>query len=46
MLRDGYGIVQCIIDKSNVGDDNFDLFKTFTQESSVSIIGIVVDTYQ
>jgi len=42
MLRDGYGIVQCIIEKSNVGDDNFDIFKTFTQESSVSIIGIVV----
>ena len=42
MLRDGYGIVQCIIEKSHVGDNNFDLFKTFTQESSVSIIGTVV----
>jgi len=42
MLRDGCGIVQCIIEKSHVGDDNFNLFKTFTQESSVSIIGTVV----
>ncbi len=42
MLRDGYGIVQCIIEKSHVGDDSFNLFKTFTQESSVSIIGTVV----
>ena len=28
MLRDGYGIVQCIIEKSHVGDDSFNLFKT------------------
>ena len=42
MLRDGYGIVQCIIEKSHVGDDSFNLFKNFTQESSVSIIGTVV----
>ena len=43
MLRDGYGIIQCIIEKSHIGEENFNLFKTFTQESSVSIIGDVVD---
>ena len=42
MLRDGYGIIQCIIEKSHIGEDNFEKFKTFTQESSVSIIGEVV----
>ena len=43
MLRDGSGIIQCIIEKSHIGEDNFDKFKTFTQESSISIIGEVVD---
>ena len=42
MLRDGYGIIQCIIEKSHIGEENFEKFKTFTQESSVSIIGEVV----
>ena len=42
MIRDGYGIIQCIIEKSHVGDDNFELFRGFSQESSVSIIGNVV----
>jgi|TARA_B100000287_G_scaffold382506_1_gene387645 asparaginyl-tRNA synthetase len=42
MLRDGYGIIQCIIEKSHIGEDDFEKFKTFTQESSVSIIGEVV----
>ena len=39
MLRDGHGIVQCIIEKKHIGEENFNLFKTFTQESSVSITG-------
>ena len=42
MLRDGSGIIQCIIEKSHIGDNYFDEFKNFTQESSVSIIGEVV----
>ena len=42
MLRDGHGIVQCIIEKKHIGEENFNLFKTFTQESSVSITGKVV----
>ena len=43
MLRDGSGITQCIIEKSHIGEDNFDEFKRLTQESSVSIIGDVVE---
>ena len=43
MLRDGYGIIQCIIEKKHIGEQNFNLFKTFTQESSISILGEVVE---
>jgi len=42
MLRDGYGIIQCIIEKNHIGEESFNLFKTFTQESSISILGEVV----
>ena len=42
MLRDGYGIIQCIIEKKHIGEDSFDIFKTLTQESSLSIEGEVV----
>ena len=41
MLRDGTGIVQCVISKSDVGDDLFALFGTLTQESSVTVTGKV-----
>ena len=43
MLRDGFGIVQCIIEKSKLGDENFSVFKTLTQESSLKIIGTIVE---
>ena len=43
MLRDGSGLMQCIIEKSHVGDEAFDLFKKVTQESSLSVIGNVVE---
>ena len=43
MLRDGSGLMQCIIEKSHVGDEAFDLFKKVTQESSLSVIGDVVE---
>lgn len=42
MLRDGQGTVQCIMEKSHIGEDNFNYFKSITQESSVSIYGEVV----
>ena len=42
MLRDGYGIIQCIIEKNHIGEDSFIIFKTLTQESSLSVVGEVV----
>ena len=42
MFRDGFGIIQCIVAKNDVGEDTFDLFKSLTQESSLSVIGEVV----
>jgi len=41
MLRDGTGIVQCVLSKSDVGEEAFALFRTLTQESSVSVWGKV-----
>ena len=42
-IRDGFGIMQCIIEKSSVGDEIFNVFKTLTQESSISVIGKIVE---
>ena len=42
MFRDGFGIIQCIVAKNDVGENAFDLFKSLTQESSLSVIGEVV----
>ncbi|MBI65033.1 MAG: asparagine--tRNA ligase [Candidatus Marinimicrobia bacterium] len=41
-IRDGFGIMQCIVEKSVIGDEIFDLFKSLTQESSISVIGEIV----
>ncbi|MCH7573728.1 MAG: asparagine--tRNA ligase [Candidatus Marinimicrobia bacterium] len=41
MLRDGTGIAQCVLSKSDVGDDAFALFGRLTQESSVTVTGTV-----
>jgi len=42
MFRDGFGIMQCIVAKNDVGEKAFELFKSLTQESSLSVIGNVV----
>ena len=42
MLRDGFGIIQCIVEKNKLGDEPFSLFKTLTQESSIKVKGLVV----
>ena len=42
-IRDGFGVMQCIIEKSTVGDEIFNVFKTLTQESSISVIGKIVE---
>lgn len=44
MLRDGTGIVQCVVFKNNVGEEIFQQTKELTQESSVSITGKVVSS--
>jgi asparaginyl-tRNA synthetase len=41
-FRDGFGILQCIVVKNDIGEEKFDLFKTLTQESSIIIAGEVV----
>ena len=43
ILRDGFGLIQCIIEKSHVGEENFEIFKKITQESSVIVFGKVVE---
>lgn len=40
-LRDGSGIVQCVVFKGSVSEELFDLAKSLTQESSVQITGTV-----
>lgn len=42
MLRDGFGLIQCIVAKNDVGEDKFEIFKSLTQESSLSVNGEVV----
>ena len=42
-LRDGFGIIQCIIEKQKIGEELFESFKKLTQESSISITGKVVE---
>ena len=41
-FRDGFGLLQCIVVKNDIGEEKFELFKTLTQESSIIIIGEVV----
>jgi len=41
MLRDGTGMVQCVVFKGNVSEKVFEDAKKLTQESSVEIIGTV-----
>ena len=41
-LRDGFGLVQGIVVKNEIGEELFDDFKSLTQESSLSISGKVV----
>tara|TARA_B100000900_G_scaffold74796_1_gene59687 strand:- start:1010 stop:2311 length:1302 start_codon:yes stop_codon:yes gene_type:complete len=38
-FRDGFGIVQCIVAKNDVGEEKFELFKSLTQESSIVLHG-------
>lgn len=42
MFRDGFGLVQCIVARDDVGEEVFEIFKSLTQESSISLLGKVV----
>ncbi len=41
MLRDGTGIVQCVIAKADVGEEQFAIARKATQESSLLVTGMV-----
>ena len=41
LLRDGTGIVQCVVMKNGVGEEVYGLFDQLTQESSVTVTGMV-----
>lgn len=41
LLRDGTGVVQCVVFKGNVSEETFEEAKSLTQESSVIITGKV-----
>jgi asparaginyl-tRNA synthetase len=40
-LRDGSGVVQCVVFKPNVSEEVFEAARSLTQESSVRIVGTV-----
>ncbi len=42
MLRDGTGVIQCVVFKTNVSEEAFEYAKSLTQESSISLTGKVV----
>jgi len=41
ILRDGSGMIQCVVSKSDISEEKFSLVDTITQESSISVTGIV-----
>ncbi len=41
-LRDGTGVVQCVVFKRNVSEEEFEAAKSLTQESAFSVKGTVV----
>ena len=41
LLRDGSGICQCVVSAKNVSEEDFQLAKGLTQESSFEVVGVV-----
>ncbi|MBZ0264242.1 asparagine--tRNA ligase [bacterium] len=41
LVRDGSGVVQCVVFKPDVGEELFELAKSFTQETSLLVQGTV-----
>lgn len=42
ILRDGSGIIQCVVFKNNVGEDIFEVSKELGQEASIEVSGKVI----
>ena len=42
MFRDGFGLIQCVVAKNEIGEEKYEEFKNLTQESSISVVGKVV----
>ena len=42
-FRDGFGLLQCVVAKNDVGEEKFEIYKSLTQESSIVISGKVVE---
>ena len=41
VIRDGYGILQCVVAKAEVAPEVWDRFGTLTQETAVQLVGVV-----
>ena len=41
LVRDGYGLLQCVITKDSVDEKTFSAFDKLTQESSLEVVGTV-----
>lgn len=41
LVRDGTGVIQCIMEPSTIGEELFEEASTLTQESSIEVTGIV-----
>ncbi len=41
VIRDGYGLLQCVVAKAEVGPEVWDRFGTLTQETAVQLEGVV-----
>jgi len=41
LVRDGSGIMQCVVAKSDVEESTFEAVRHLTQESSISITGVI-----
>jgi len=46
LVRDGTGVIQCIVEPSTVGEELFEEASTLTQESSLEVTGIRVERVQ
>jgi asparaginyl-tRNA synthetase len=41
LVRDGSGIMQCVVAKSDIDESTFEVVRHLTQESSISITGVI-----